>query len=363
MSQYHQRIGDDRRVHQRFEDARASLVELAGDNSGIVLNISEGGMAILSSEDLDLNDLQNLRFQAPEFEHWIETAADVAWISDSKKQAGIRFKGLSEAVRTQLRAGISIATVRARWAEQSKKAAAKTERPEELTDATPSPVATTNSATVVDPESEPLPDDVNSNSLTQQITENQASLNSEVQQATPYSPSSETISDEVNANSLAQETHADKAPSSSEVQQAPPDSPSPEARAANEPANDPQNEIATKEKSILPQEPKKDARSGPLALSGIEPINPQKTSTAVAFEARPSPLALQKSAFAEIRFRNLVANSGVKQSGTPRERSSNRADTSYGKWAAAAALAILGSLLAFLVGWLLGDPNVIKLRH
>jgi hypothetical protein len=64
-----------------------------------------------------------------------------------------------------------------------------------------------------------------------------------------------------------------------------------------------------------------------------------------------------------MRFRNLVANSGVKQSGTPRERSSNRADISYGKWAAAAALAILGSLLAFLVGWLLGDPSRTKLGH
>ena len=52
MSQFQPRTGSDRRVHQRLDDLRASLVELGGDNCGIVLNISEGGMAILSAEDL-----------------------------------------------------------------------------------------------------------------------------------------------------------------------------------------------------------------------------------------------------------------------------------------------------------------------
>ena len=84
MSEFQQSTGSDRRVHQRLEDGRASLVELGGDNCGIVLNISEGGMAILSAEDLNGgNGLRNLRFQAPEFEHWIETEAEIAWISDS----------------------------------------------------------------------------------------------------------------------------------------------------------------------------------------------------------------------------------------------------------------------------------------
>src|ERR1700726_4589964 len=127
MSQHQQGIGADRRIHQRFEDPRASLVEWGGNNNGIVLNISEGGMAILSTEELALNTLQNLRFQAPEFEHWMEIAAEIAWISDSRKQAGIRFKGLSETARTQLRAGISIATVQGRLANQPKQAGASAE--------------------------------------------------------------------------------------------------------------------------------------------------------------------------------------------------------------------------------------------
>src|SRR6202035_5275300 len=135
MSQHQQGIGADRRVHQRFEDPRASLVELGGNNNGIVLNISEGGMAILSTEELDLNTLHNLRFQAPEFEHWMDINAEIAWISDSRKQAGIRFKDLSETSRTQLRAGISIAKTRARRANQAKDAGAVTEGWQEVTDA------------------------------------------------------------------------------------------------------------------------------------------------------------------------------------------------------------------------------------
>jgi hypothetical protein len=336
MSQYQQRIEADRRVHHRLEDARASLVELAGDNSGIVLNISEGGMAILSAEDLDANSLQNLRFQAPEFEHWIETAADLAWISDSRKEAGIRFKDLSDTIRTQLRAGISIATVRARRANQANKPDTTTEDRQEVTESMPSSVAapaTTDSATLVASESE-------------------------------------NIANEVNSNLLAEETHEDKTPSNSAVQEAAPDFPSPEARRENElrnesrdePRDEPRDEIDTKEKSLLPQEHKKDAPTSRLDLSDSKPIKPQRTSTAVALDARSSPLARQKSALAEMRFRNLVANSGIRQPGD-RDRISNRANISYEKWAAIAALAILGSLLAFLVGWFLGNPSVIKLRH
>jgi len=365
MSQHQQRIGADRRVHQRFEDARASLVELAGDNSGIVLNISEGGMAILSAEDLDENDLGNLRFQAPEFEHWIETAADVAWISDSKKQAGIRFKGLSETARNQLRAGISIAAVRARWADQARKAATTLKLHEELTDSMPSSVAAADSTTVVATQSENVPDfsnEMNSNSLAQTIAENPGSLNSDVRPAAPDSPSSENASNQLNANSLAEETLDHKGSSNSQLDDAAPASPSPEARRESESENKPENKIDTKENPMLPQEPKKDPRSVPLDLSDIKPIKPQKTSTALALDASSSPLPLQKNALAEIHFRNLVANSGLKPSDA-RERISNRADISYGRWAAAAALAILGSLLAFLVGWLLGDPSRIKLGH
>jgi hypothetical protein len=310
MSLHQQRIGTDRRVHHRFEDLRASLVELGGNNNGIVLNISEGGMAILSTEELDLNALQNLRFQAPEFEHWMEIAAEIAWISDSKKQAGIRFKGLSETARTQLRAGISIATVRARLTNQPEQSRASTEGHQEATDYMSSFVAG-------DSDSE-----------------------------------SANISSEVNANSLLEEMNKDEALSHSDVSEPAPDSRLSEAH----------QEIESKEKAISSGESKQNSRTQSLNSPNakLPDTRPQKTFALVTGNARPSPLTPQKSALSEMRFSHLLAKSGVKLPSYARDGSIR---ISYGKWAAIAAIAIVASLLAFLVGWLVGDPTRIKLGH
>jgi hypothetical protein len=314
MSQYQQRIGTDRRVHHRFEDLRASLVELGGNNNGIVLNISEGGMAILSAEDLDENSLRNLRFQAPEFEHWMEIAAEIAWISDSRKQAGIRFKGLSETARTQLRAGISIATVRARRANECKQAGTPAESLEEVTDSLPSFVA-------ADPDSE-----------------------------------SENVASEAHANSVREEMDdEDEALSHSEISEPAPDSRLPEDH----------QEIETKEKAIASAASQQDSPTQPFDSPNTKlpnanlPTKPQKTFALVAGNARSSP---QKSALSEMRFSHLLAKSGVKLASYAYE-GKNWPDISYGKWAVIAAIAIAASLLAFLVGWLLGDPSRIKLGH
>src|ERR1700730_14279304 len=190
MSQHQQGIGADRRVHQRFEDLRASLVELDGNNNGIVLNISEGGMAILSTEELDLNAVHNLRFQAPEFEHWMEIPAEIAWISDSRTQAGIRFKGLTETARTQLRAGISIATVRTRRANQGREVATTAELPPEITDSDsmPGSVVATDTLTSVAPESEQHANEAMADSLVERTEQDQASPHFEASQAAPDSP-------------------------------------------------------------------------------------------------------------------------------------------------------------------------------
>ncbi len=79
--------------------------------------------------------------------------------------------------------------------------------------------------------------------------------------------------------------------------------------------------------------------------------------------ARPVPLTPPQTALAEMRFRNLVANSGVKQAGDTYKGILNWADFSDHKWIAIGAIAILASLLAFLVGWILGDPGRMKVGH
>jgi hypothetical protein len=290
MSQHQQGIGAERRVHRRFEDLRASLVELGGNNNGIVLNISEGGMAILSTEELDLNALHNLRFQAPEFEHWMDIAAEIAWISDSRKQAGIRFKSLSETARTQLRAGISIATARTRRANQAKQPVATAQLPPEVadSDSMPASAAATHAVTSVASESEQHANEAIADSAIEKAAHHQALSHSEASESAP-------------------------------------DSPSPEAH----------QEVKTKEKEIPPD--------------ALVPGN-----------AKTSTLTPQKSALSEMRFSHLLAKSGVKLSSYARDGSIR---ISYGKWAAIAAIAIAASALAFLIGWLLGDPARIKLPH
>jgi PilZ domain len=295
MSQYQQRIGADRRVHHRFEDLRASLVELGENNNGIVLNISEGGMAILASEDLDENSLRNLRFQAPEFEHWMETAAEIAWISDSRKQAGIRFKGLSDAARTQLRAGISIATVRTRRERQAKLSGASIEGSQEPADVMP--------VSVVE---EPAPD----------------SRPAEARQ-------------EIETNTEANEQVI---PSEESKQDSQP-------RSLNSPTTDSLNTDSSNTGSLDTKSPD---------------TKPPKPFALIPGNARPSPLTPQKSALSEMRFSHLLAKSGVKLPSYSRDGSIQVSD---GKWAAIAAIAIVASLLAFFVGWLLGDPTRIKLPH
>jgi hypothetical protein len=315
MSQHQQGIGADRRIHQRFEDPRASLVELGGNNNGIVLNISEGGMAILSTEELDLNTLHNLRFQAPEFEHWMEIAAEIAWISDSKKQAGIRFKGLSETARTQLRAGISIATVRTRRANQANQARSTAELPPEVTDSdsTPASVVATDAVTSVASESEQHANEAIADSLIEKTEQDETSSHSEASEAAPPSP----------------EAHQD---------------------------------INTKEKVIPPEDSKPYPWTQSLnSLNTKSPdTKPQKTFAWVPGNAKPSALAPQESALSEMRFSHLLARSGVKLPSYARDGSIR---VSYGKWAAIASIAIVASLLAFLIGWVLGDHARIKLSH
>jgi hypothetical protein len=314
MSQHQQGIGAERRVHQRFEDLRASLVELDGNNNGIVLNISEGGMAILSTEELDLNAVHNLRFQAPEFEHWMEIPAEIAWISDSRTQAGIRFKGLSETARTQLRAGISIAAVRTRRANQAKQTPATAELSPEVTDSILAPVVATDPLT----------------SVTSQ---------------------SEQLSNEERTNSPIEKTEQDEALSYSEASKAAPDSPSPEARQG----------INTKEK-VIPSEASNYPWTQPLKTLNTESpdTTPQNAFALVPGDAEPSAPTPQKSALSEMRFRHLLAKSGVN---FPSYASDGSIRVSSRKWAAIAAIAIVASLLAFLIGWVLGDPSRMKLPH
>ena len=324
MSQLQQTMESDRRVHRRLDDQRASLVELGANNSGIILNISEGGMAVLVAEDLNGHGIGTLRFQVPEFEHWIETAAEIAWISESRKQAGICFKGLSEAARTQLRAGISIATTRARLASQTTQAGtapvADQQQTNPATSSLPAAVMV-DSEVPAEPGSIHTANDVNSDALAGKTVE-------------------KTLEDEGRSEVSAQ--------SDPRVSAVTLDSPLPDTHRDTE-----KEDELSLSKNSKEDDSKKDAQAQLLK-------SPDTKSQKIP--PRPVPLAAPQSALAEMRFRNLVANSGVKQSDTYRGIL-DRANFTDRKWIAIGAIAILAALLAFLVGWILGDPSRMKLGH
>jgi len=82
-------------------------IDLAGGNGGIILNISEGGLAVQAAMPLIDDDFPCLRFRFSKSENWIRERGVIAWKSNSKKMAGVQFVDLSEESRTQISGWLS----------------------------------------------------------------------------------------------------------------------------------------------------------------------------------------------------------------------------------------------------------------
>jgi TonB family protein len=93
----------DRRLQTRTTPAFRAYVELGDTNGGIVLNISETGMAVAAADLLVVRDyLPRIRFQSPSSRQSIEISAQIVWLAESKKEAGIRFVDLTADARNQI---------------------------------------------------------------------------------------------------------------------------------------------------------------------------------------------------------------------------------------------------------------------
>ncbi len=93
----------DRRLRMRTTPASCAYVELGGTKGGLVLNISEAGMAVASANPLVVDDcLPCIRFQLPSSEQSIEISAQIVWLAESKKSAGIRFVDLTAEAQNQI---------------------------------------------------------------------------------------------------------------------------------------------------------------------------------------------------------------------------------------------------------------------
>ena len=85
---------EDRRIYFR-EKVLLSDLQLEDGNRGIVLDISEQGLAMQSAHTLRAESNLRLRFQLSQSTKWIDVEGRLAWISSSRYAAGIEFNGLS----------------------------------------------------------------------------------------------------------------------------------------------------------------------------------------------------------------------------------------------------------------------------
>lgn len=84
-----------------------SYVELGQENGGILLNLSEGGLAVRSALPLASRVFTGIRFQAPASPAWLTASGRIVWLSDSKKEGGIQFTELPGEARQQIHKWVS----------------------------------------------------------------------------------------------------------------------------------------------------------------------------------------------------------------------------------------------------------------
>ncbi len=95
--------GRDRRICARQQVKSLAYLDIGADNGGIVLNISETGVAVHAVSVLPPEPLVDLRLQLPRSSKRLETKGKVAWTSGTKKEAGVEFIDLPEEVRLEIR--------------------------------------------------------------------------------------------------------------------------------------------------------------------------------------------------------------------------------------------------------------------
>jgi hypothetical protein len=102
----------DRRTEPRTTPASLTQVELGNGHSGVVLNISEAGMAVAVADAFKVGEhLPRIFFQLPGLSsssiQSVEISAEIVWLSESKKGAGMQFVGLSADARNRISSWIA----------------------------------------------------------------------------------------------------------------------------------------------------------------------------------------------------------------------------------------------------------------
>jgi TonB family protein len=94
----------DRRAHSRQRIRSLAYVHLGEGNGGIILNISEGGIAVQAAEALDEGEgVIAMRIEIPRSRKRLEVRGEIMWVGESRKEAGLRFVDLQEDALRRIR--------------------------------------------------------------------------------------------------------------------------------------------------------------------------------------------------------------------------------------------------------------------
>jgi hypothetical protein len=108
---------EERRQHARLVPSLPLFVSLDDFKSGLLLDLSEGGLAVASLVPRNLDEMISVAFDLPEGRGRIQTRAEIAWTRESGYLTGVRFVDLADPSRQQLGEWI--------WADQRERAMGK----------------------------------------------------------------------------------------------------------------------------------------------------------------------------------------------------------------------------------------------
>jgi hypothetical protein len=92
----------DRRQHSRRTPTSPVLVSLDESRTGLLLDVSEGGVSLASILPRTIDEVLLFALDLPEGKGRLETKVEVAWTRDSGHLSGVRFVHLEEPFRRQL---------------------------------------------------------------------------------------------------------------------------------------------------------------------------------------------------------------------------------------------------------------------
>jgi protein TonB len=101
----------ERRIRSRWKPASLLYVELDGSNGGVVLNISESGLAMHAAQCVPQESISRLRFKLPLSRQEIVASGQVAWKGETRKELGVRFLDLPESTQLEIRKWIQADSV------------------------------------------------------------------------------------------------------------------------------------------------------------------------------------------------------------------------------------------------------------